>query len=178
MRLFHDSRLGDTCVGAADTDIATLANFCGSGIDAKGRSVFGLFVINFKQSVAVKLDLIGVEKEWKGRSVGTLFVSVMSAHEGAALAIENVAKGVTNIGHNASASGLVRGVEAFVQGTSSAKDLGPVLLSMTSKLGIIVSIGDEFAAVRLAPHLIVLLPICTEDPPLCEHCMEGFDFRV
>ncbi|KAJ6612628.1 hypothetical protein B0H10DRAFT_1952189 [Mycena sp. CBHHK59/15] len=130
LRLFHDSRLGDTCLGAADTDIATLANLCGSGIDAK----------------AVKLDLIGVEKERKGRSVGTLFVSVMNAREGAALAIENTEKGVTNIGHNASASGLVAVGEGVAQVTPIAKDLGPALLSVTSKLGVIVSIGDEFAA--------------------------------
>ncbi|KAJ7033060.1 hypothetical protein C8F04DRAFT_1235038, partial [Mycena alexandri] len=132
LRLFHHSFLGDTCLGAVDTDISTLVDLCGSGSDAK----------------VVKLDLIGVENEWKGKPMGTLSVSLMTPRAGAALAIDEVQKNLGNLGPGGSTSAFVTAGGVIEQAVPIASGFGPTLLSVVSKLEIIVNIGDELAAIH------------------------------
>ncbi|KAJ7089464.1 WD40 repeat-like protein [Mycena epipterygia] len=133
LRLFHDSLLGDTCLCAADTDISTLVDLCGLEINTKR---------------VVDLDLIGVWKKWKGRPMGTLSVGLMMPRAGAALVIEEVQKNLENLepGGSTSASVTIGGV--IEQAVPIASAIGPILLSVVSKLEIIVEIGDEITAIH------------------------------
>ncbi|KAJ7729296.1 hypothetical protein B0H16DRAFT_1470058 [Mycena metata] len=83
LRLFHDSLVGDTFLGAADIDMATLADLCGAENESKGL---------------VNLDLIGVQAKLHQRSVGNLTVRLMKPREGAALAINKIQTGAEATG--------------------------------------------------------------------------------
>ncbi|KAJ7721990.1 hypothetical protein B0H16DRAFT_1473561 [Mycena metata] len=137
LRLFHDSLVGDTCLGAADIDMATLADLCGAENEPKGL---------------VNLDLIGVQAKLQLRSVGNLAVRLMKPREGAARAINKIQTGMATTGPGVSsrAFGAARdAVEAgggiLVQVTPIASTIASALESVTSRLKIIVKIGDQIA---------------------------------
>ncbi|KAJ7093773.1 hypothetical protein C8R44DRAFT_395363 [Mycena epipterygia] len=134
LRLFHDSQLPwvrDKCLGAVDTNIAALLKHCGSDGEAK----------------VVELELNGVDGKLKGRPGGTVSVKLMRDIDVAARAVEKAPKDVANIGLGTNTSTFMRTGSIVAQSASTIKGYEPALGILTSKLEIIVGIGDEIAAV-------------------------------
>lgn len=88
-------------------------------------------------------------KKWKGRPMGTLSVGLMMPRAGAALAIEEVQRNLENLEPGGSTSAFVTTGGVIEQAVPIASAIGPTLLSVVSKLEIIVKVGDEITAVRL-----------------------------
>ncbi|KAJ7721986.1 hypothetical protein B0H16DRAFT_1699419, partial [Mycena metata] len=139
LRLFHDSLVGDTFLGAANIDMATLADLCGAENESK----------------VVNLDLIGVQAKLHQRSVGNLTVRLMKPREGAALAINKIQTGAEATGPGVSITAFGAGRDAveagggiLVQVTPISSTIASALESVTSRLEIIVKIGDQIATIH------------------------------
>jgi hypothetical protein len=76
----------------------------------------------------VKLDLLGVKGKLKGSAVGTLSVSLMATQEGATLAVDKIQSAILGAG-------------------DAATPIGSALYALTSKLEILVKVGDQIATV-------------------------------
>ncbi|KAJ7480975.1 hypothetical protein FB451DRAFT_1171549 [Mycena latifolia] len=153
LRLFHDSSVPfarDKCLGIVDIDVPTLKNLCVSNSDAKGDYI-PLCITPPHSLIVVKLELKGVDGEFKGKPAGTVSVWLISDAEAAALAAQKAQKDVQNIGLPATISTPVAAGGSFEEAASTASELGSALASVASKLEIIVRIGDELATVSLSP---------------------------
>ncbi|KAJ7121462.1 WD40 repeat-like protein [Mycena epipterygia] len=133
LRLFHDSSIplaDDECLGVVDTDISTLSDLCGSAGEAK----------------VVKLELKGVGGKLQGRPVGTVSVRLMRDKDAAVLAVEKIQQDVEDIGLGAKPSALMQAGGILAQPTLNGFE--SALGILTSRLEIIVGIGDEIAAIH------------------------------
>ncbi|KAJ7093766.1 WD40-repeat-containing domain protein [Mycena epipterygia] len=129
LRLFHHSSLPfveDECLGVVDTHIATLLELCECDDTTK----------------AVKLEL-----KSDGNPAGTISVRLMKDIEAAALAVETAPKNVANIG-GTKASAVVETGSIVAQSASTIKGYESALGILTSKLEIIVGIGDQIATIH------------------------------
>ncbi|KAF7335373.1 WD40 repeat-like protein [Mycena venus] len=95
-----------------------LGDECIASVDTDIKSLWDLCNSDGKAKV-VKLDLLGVKGKLKGSTVGTLSVSLMATQEGAALAVA---------GH--------------------INPIGSALYAVTSKLEILVKIGDQISMIH------------------------------
>ncbi|KAJ7108211.1 hypothetical protein C8R44DRAFT_884977 [Mycena epipterygia] len=130
MRLFHRSSIPfvrDKCLATVVTDIATLMRFCDSDGQAK----------------VANLELT----ESNGKPAGTISVCLMSADQAAALMVNKVQKDVENIRLPVTSAIMETGAVA-TQSVSIGSQLGPALASITSKLAVMVRIGDEIATIH------------------------------
>ncbi|KAJ7107903.1 WD40-repeat-containing domain protein [Mycena epipterygia] len=131
LRLFHDSSLpfvGDECLGVVDTDISALLEHCGSDGAKK----------------VVKLEL----KDIDGKPVGSISVRLIRDVEAGALAIDMAQKDMEDIGLGAKSSVFMKGGGIVAHSASTVKDYTSALGILTSKLEIIVSIGDQIAMIH------------------------------
>ncbi|KAJ7481000.1 hypothetical protein FB451DRAFT_1086067, partial [Mycena latifolia] len=135
-RLYHDSSVPfapDKWLGTVDTNISALMNLCGSEGDPR----------------VGKLELKGVDAKLKGMPAGTISVRLTRGDEVSAdQAIELIKKDVKRIGLPATTSAVMETGSAVQQAASTASDLGSALAAVTSKLEIIVRIGDEIAMIH------------------------------
>ncbi|KAJ7816434.1 hypothetical protein B0H14DRAFT_2602694 [Mycena olivaceomarginata] len=138
LRLFHNSSLvfaRDKCLGTVDTDIATLRKLCGYDGDGDAK--------------VVNLELTGVEGTVKGRPAGTISVGLMRSAQAASLAVNQAQKAAENVAENVattSASMVTGGI--VVQSVAPESQLNSVLASITSRLHIIVRIGDKLTTIH------------------------------
>ncbi|KAJ7861134.1 hypothetical protein B0H14DRAFT_2576276 [Mycena olivaceomarginata] len=135
LKLFHDSSLPfvrDTCLGAVDTTIDALLALCGTDGAPK----------------VAKLELKSVTRFSEGRPAGTISVRLLPDDTAAEMAIEQAQKDVANLGLGATVSGIMSAAGIATESVSTANNLEAALDSITSKLEIIVSIGDDLAAIH------------------------------
>ncbi|KAJ7127619.1 WD40-repeat-containing domain protein [Mycena epipterygia] len=132
LRLFHDSLVRDKCLGAVDTNIAELLKHCGSDGEAK----------------VVELELKGVDGKLKGRPGGTVSVKLMRDIEAAALAVKTTPKNMADIGLGTKASAVMETGGIVAHSASTASGLELALGLVTSKLEILIGIGDEIATIH------------------------------
>ncbi|KAJ7121447.1 WD40-repeat-containing domain protein [Mycena epipterygia] len=135
LMLFHDSSVPlveDECLGAVDTDIATLSDVCGSVGEEK----------------VARLELKGVGGKLKGRPTGTISVRLIRDTEAAVLAVEKAQRDVENMALGAKTSAIMQAGGVVAQSASTVNDFESVLGVLTSRLEIIVGIGDEIAAIH------------------------------
>ncbi|KAJ7144036.1 hypothetical protein C8R44DRAFT_725026 [Mycena epipterygia] len=136
LKLFHDSVLPfmrDTCLGAVDTSIdALLALSVGTDGDPK----------------VTKLKLKSVVQSSKGTPAGTISVRLLRDNAAAELAIEQAQKDVANLGLGSTVSVMMSAAGIAKESVSTASNLEAALDSITSKLEIIVKIGDDLAAIH------------------------------
>jgi hypothetical protein len=183
LRLSHDSLVGDTCLGATDIDIATLADLCGTGNESKGRQVFVIICItSYTYFPVVNLDLIGAQAKLNQRCVGSLAVRLMKPREGAAFAINKIQKSAASIGPDVSVAVFGAGGAPVEAGGGILEQAYPItstitsaLESVVSRLEIIVKIGDQIATVCRCTHEFSSLLTYSQDPPICQYCMESVD---
>ncbi|KAJ7327462.1 WD40 repeat-like protein [Mycena albidolilacea] len=134
LRLFHNSSLAftrDKCLGTVDTDIATLRKLCGSDGDGDAK--------------VVNLELTGVEGAVKGRPAGTISVGLMRSTQAASLAVDQAQKAAENV---ATTPGLMTTGGIVVQSVAPVSQLNSALASITSRLHIIVRVGDKLATIH------------------------------
>ncbi|KAJ6542498.1 hypothetical protein DFH09DRAFT_990785, partial [Mycena vulgaris] len=132
LRVFHDSSLPfvrDKCLGAVDIGINALQQLCEN------------------DSVA-KLDLTGMAGRTKDKATGTLSVRLMSDTETAPLVLEKAQKEMERLALGPGASAAMKAGGVVGESVSTASDLGSDLASFTSKLEVIVRIGDEVAMIH------------------------------
>lgn len=103
----------------------------------------------------------------------------MRDSEAAVLAVEKAQKDVTNIGLGAKISGIMDAGGIVAQSVSTVTDFASALGILTSRLEVLVGIGDEIAAVRCVSYLShASLKHAYADPSLCEYCLESFNLCV
>ncbi|KAJ7108201.1 hypothetical protein C8R44DRAFT_884965 [Mycena epipterygia] len=130
LRLFHHSLLPfvrDKCLATVVTDIAMLMRLCDSDGHAK--------VANLELTKS------------NGKPAGTISVSLMRADQAAALAGNKVQKDMENIGLPVP-SAIVETGGVVVPSVSIASQMVPALASITSKLAIMVRVGDEITTIH------------------------------
>ncbi|KAJ7358617.1 hypothetical protein DFH08DRAFT_1075601 [Mycena albidolilacea] len=151
LQLLRRSRLrDDTCVGVAETRIGALADLCTSENDAN----------------AVKLQLMGVKGELTGSPVGTLVVC-LRGRQPAAFGIqrdmENVQYPTTltlppaYVGSGFAAFSNEDGdvsTHAIEKAAPTSNDIQSALQSVTSKLEILVSLGDQIASIHSYANIV------------------------
>ncbi|KAJ7431599.1 hypothetical protein FB451DRAFT_1486595 [Mycena latifolia] len=147
LRLYHDSSIPlvpDKCLGIVDTNLFTLVNLCCSNGDAQ----------------TVKLELKGLDRELKGRPVGTISVRLTRGDEAVAdQVVEPTKKNAERMGLPATTSAVMETVGNVERAASTAGDLGSALAAVTSKLEIIVRIGDEIATIH--PYVNIAWKVLT-----------------
>ncbi|KAJ7805322.1 hypothetical protein B0H13DRAFT_1930245 [Mycena leptocephala] len=89
LRIYHESRLRDTCVGEATTSVATLADLCGTEGDAKGLGNY--------YTDSVPMNFVGMDGSSKGKAMGRLFVILMKDREAATFAVDKSKKDMQTI---------------------------------------------------------------------------------
>jgi hypothetical protein len=89
----------------------------------------------------VKLELHSVDANLAGNSAATISVCLMTDNEAAALAAATAPK------NGANSSATMGAADIVAQSVSTAIDFESALGVLTSKLEIIVDIGDQIAAV-------------------------------
>ena len=106
----------------------------------------------------MNLDLIGVTQP-NPTSVGSLAVRLMKPRDGAAFAIKEVQKGAAGTGPGAEITAFGAAGDALQTGDGILQPIVPIastvasaLESVTSKLDVIVKLGDQIATVRLHTH--------------------------
>jgi hypothetical protein len=104
----------------------------------------------------VNLDLIGVQAKLDKRTIGNLAVRLMKPREGAALAIKEIQKGAAPPGPGLSITAFGAAGDDVVKVSGIITQVSPVgtaiasaLESVTSKLDVVVKLGDQIATVRL-----------------------------
>ncbi|KAJ7663435.1 hypothetical protein B0H17DRAFT_1211687 [Mycena rosella] len=133
LRIFHDSSFPlapDKCLGMIKTDIVALVK----SFDSDGAA-------------KMKLELTGVHGESKGKPAGIISVCLMRDTEFAALALEKAQKDAKGIALGAKTSMAIKTGGIVTNSLPEASGLVTALASVTSKLEILVHIGDEIATV-------------------------------
>jgi hypothetical protein len=97
--------------------------------------------------MVAKLDILGIKGESKGKCVGVLSVRLMKDVQAAVLAVTKAQNDAEKIRPGATASTIVKADNIITQSVTTASDLASAIHSVAGKLGIIVSIGDQIAAV-------------------------------
>jgi hypothetical protein len=120
--------------------------------DAKGKDLRTHFP-PFSFPTAVNLELTGVEGAVKWRPTGTISVRLMRSAQAASLAVDQAQKAAENV---ATTSALMVTGGSDMQSVAAVSQLDSALASITSKLHIIVCIGDKLATVcspgRASPY--------------------------
>ncbi|KAJ7142333.1 WD40 repeat-like protein [Mycena epipterygia] len=148
LQLFHDSRLRDTCLGAAEINIGELMDLCVNDSDGDAK--------------IVKLELMGMKGELKEKPLSTLFVSLMKKRQAAALAVGRSQRGVESSRPGATTAAFAEFEDVVTQtgqATPIANSIGSALLPVISKLEILVDIGDEIA--KIHPYANIAWKILT-----------------
>ncbi|KAJ7697158.1 hypothetical protein B0H17DRAFT_1130472 [Mycena rosella] len=140
LRVFHDSSfplVPDKHLATLNTSIPALLDQRGSEGDTK----------------VLRLDLIGADGDQKGRPFGTISVRLMKVAEVAAVAIDKVQKAIEGVKLSGTESTLMKIGGILEHSKSTVEDLVSSLRSMTSKLSIIVAIGDELTTIHPYAHI-------------------------
>jgi hypothetical protein len=134
----------------------------------------------------VNLDLIGVQAKLNPKSIGTLAVRLMKPREGAAFAIKEIqdsAAAPPGPGQSIAALGAAGG--EVVKASGNLAQISPVgtaiasaLESVTSKLDIVVKLGDQIATVCLRTPMVSSLFILSPDSPLRQYSMDRVNCRI
>ncbi|KAJ6549375.1 hypothetical protein DFH09DRAFT_988954, partial [Mycena vulgaris] len=146
LRLFHHSSapfVQDECLGQLDTDIASLLRVCGSDGEAK----------------VVPLELTGFKGDLAGNPAGTISVCLTEKVRAGRLVIEQVQRKAENAGFGPTPSALMDAGDAVSQTLSATGDLASSLDAVTSKLDIIVKIGDQIATIH--PYVNIAWTVLT-----------------
>ncbi|KAF7341328.1 WD40 repeat-like protein [Mycena venus] len=129
LRLFHDSSfplMGDECLGTLDITVSELRELCRSD----------------KETKVVKLRLTSAEANLTGKAATTISVCLMTDNEAAEMAAATAPK------DGAKSSATMGAAEIVAQAVSTAVQFESALGVLTSKLEIIVGIGDQIAAIH------------------------------
>jgi hypothetical protein len=142
--VFHKPSLPfarDKFLGKVDTDVASLLEVCR---DAEGEETY-VFSSKFSLLCAVvKLELDDI----KSRPAGTISVRFMGAGKDAPLALDHARMAAEKVTPQPTTATIMKTGGIVVHSASTANALASALYSVTSKLDIIVSIGDQIATVR------------------------------